>query len=241
MPDKMPADIDEAVYVLSSRLREIVKTVPDGSAIAFSGGVDSSLLLQLTKEKVIPYTFGLKDSPDIRNAISAAKALGVTCRVMEVTPEQAINAAKSVRKIDPEIRRSDLGFESVLYLVASGIDEKILVTGQGADEIFYGYRRFLNDQESNRESLEKLFQITLKREARIAEEFGKRLVTPYLDPEILTLADLPKNWSIREGVNKYILRLAASKCGVPEAIAFRPKKAAQFGSGIQKLILKSFK
>lgn len=237
----MPDNLDEAVNLLTHRIRKITETIPEGSALAFSGGVDSSFLLHSMKRRVVPYTFGLRNSRDITNAVSASKMLGVECRIIEFSSEQVVNAARSVRKIDPEIMTNDLGFETLLYLVVSSIEENVLITGQGADEIFYGYKRFLNSEESNRKGMDKLFQTTLKRELRIAEEFGKKLITPYLDPEILKLADLPKNWHIRDGINKYILRTAASRSGVPDEISFRPKKAAQFGSGTQKVIKKAFK
>lgn len=241
MRNELPATLDEAIECLSSRLNRITGRVPEKSALSFSGGVDSSLLLHLLRNKVTPYAVGLPDSIDVKNAITASRALGTTCRIEEIPPEEVIMAAESVRNIDPDIRISDLGFESLLYIIASKVDEDILVTGQGADEIFYGYMRFKRQEMSNRESIEKLFQNTLKRETKIAQEFGKTLVTPYLDPEILAFADLPRDWHIRDDINKYILRTAAAKSGVPTEIAFRAKKAAQFGSGVQKLVARHFR
>ncbi|MEM3676465.1 MAG: asparagine synthase-related protein, partial [Thermoplasmataceae archaeon] len=115
-----------------------------------------------------------------------------------------------------------------------------LVTGQGSDEIFYGYRRFTDGREStNISALEKLSRTTLPRERRIAEYFGKEVRMPYLESGIQSIPSaMSRELNLRDGGNKQILRQVATLAGLPEELVKRPKKAAQYGSGIMKVMRK---
>ncbi len=209
-----------------------------GQAIALSGGVDSSLLFSLYSSDINPYTVGTAKTPDLKYAQILCDSLNKKLNVIDLEDNKVDEFAGIVRKIDPEITNSDLSFETVLAVVLGNIKEKILVTGQGADEIFYGYSKFTDGRSfQNKESMEKLFDKTLKRERLIADYFGKSLLTPYLDPEILNkFAVLPREYHIDNSGNKRIIRKAAVICGLPDIISSRPKKAAQYGSGVLKSI-----
>ncbi|HLH85703.1 MAG TPA: asparagine synthase-related protein [Thermoplasmataceae archaeon] len=209
-----------------------------GSALAFSGGLDSTLLLKLSNLTLRPYTVGVKGSVDIKNAEEAADILQVNARIVVIDDDDIRNYAGIVKKIDPDIGINDLGYETVFAAVLDNIDERRLVTGQGSDEIFYGYRKFSDGRESsNFSSLEKLSRVTLPRERRIAEYFGKEVRMPYLEAGIQNLpAAMSREMNLREGGNKVILREAATMAGLPPELVRRAKKAAQYGSGVMKVI-----
>jgi asparagine synthase (glutamine-hydrolysing) len=222
---------------LADDLREATAYIPDKSAIAFSGGLDSSILLFLSPKSIHPYVVGLPGSSDVRSAMESASLLKKEITIIEVNQEQILKAAINVKRIDPEIALTDLGFETVLYLTLSGISEDILVTGQGADEIFYGYHRFLTgDAGTNLASLEKLLKITLPREKKIAESIVKKILTPYLDPEIMKYSSFDPSTQIKDGKNKALLRAAGAILGIPDALCKKEKKAAQYGSGVDKVL-----
>jgi asparagine synthase (glutamine-hydrolysing) len=71
---------------------------------------------------------------------------------------------------------------------------------------------------------------------------GVELRVPFLDNDIINLAlDIPAKYKIKDNedvLRKHILRDAAKSIGVPDYIADRPKKAAQYGSGINKILKK---
>lgn len=212
-----------------------------GLAIAVSGGVDSSLLLSVYGGKVHPYCVGNGSTSDTKYARILCNHLHVQLEMIHIDENMVQDFAAIVQKIDPDIDQTDLGFETVLAVVLGNIREEGLITGQGADEIFYGYSKFRDGREtSNRSSMEKLKKKTLIREKNLASYFGKYLLTPYLDDEIVSaFAGLPSAYNMDLNTNKKIIREAAMKHGLPGEIYNRPKKAAQYGSGVLKTMKKS--
>ncbi|MGC8515807.1 MAG: asparagine synthase C-terminal domain-containing protein [Thermoplasmata archaeon] len=241
MTQDMPIDdIQEIGSKLADALLAVTAYIPERSAIAFSGGLDSSILLFLSPKSIHPYVVGLPGSMDVRSARESASLLKKDITIIEANEDQILKAAVSVKKIDPDIVITDLGFETVLYLTLSGISEDLLVTGQGADEIFYGYHRFLTgDAVTNLVSIEKLLKITLPREKMIADSLGKKILTPYLDPEIMKYSSFDPSTQIKDGKNKLLLRAAGAKLGIPDAVCKKAKKAAQYGSGVDKVLRKN--
>lgn len=187
-----------------------------------------------------PYTVGFSNSHDIARSRLVSEQLSFKVKEI-ILDDLDLNEGMSVlRSIDPSIGRSEIGYELVLYYALSEIMGPRLVTGQGADEIFYGYRRFIdNPGIDNREHLARLFGTTLPRETRIAKHFGKELATPYLDTRIMEkFSGMPREAHIAAGTNKILLRDLAKSTGLPEEIWGFRKKAAQYGSGIQARLKK---
>lgn len=206
------------------------------AALAFSGGLDSTLLMALSMYRLKAYTVGYSDSHDIERARHVSDLLGFRIREIILDDQDLREAISVIRTIDPSIGRSEIGYEIVLYYTLSGIKEDHLVTGQGADEIFYGYRRFIDNPDlENGEYLDRLLHKTLPRENDIAAGFSKSLVTPYLEPVIVNaFSGLPRDVNVNGNVNKIQIRNLAKESGLPEEIWGFRKKAAQYGSGVQK-------
>ncbi|WP_171823300.1 hypothetical protein [Thermogymnomonas acidicola] len=95
----------------------------------------------------------------------------------------------------PQIPREDMGgFEIVLLLVVQRCEGDTVVCGQGSDELFYGYHKFRVREPDNRDSLRKLQDSVLPREVKMARMFGKELVTPYLNTEVVEIANSIPKW-----------------------------------------------
>lgn len=206
------------------------------ASLAYSGGLDSSILLSLCPKTVVPYTLGDDESKDSVNSIGGSMKLGFEAVSIPLKEVDLEKYASIVRDIDPDIRKKDLGYELVLAVLLDQIKEEEVITGQGADEIFYGYSIFRDSPEmDNSIHLKKLYEETLPRETEIAGHFGKKLITPYLSRDIFSIMeDIGRDANFNSDFNKAILRAAATQAGLPLEIVERRKTAAQYGSGMMK-------
>ena len=221
----------------------IVKSVKndckDNVSIAFSGGIDSSLVALLAKEytNVELISVGIKDSHDIEAAKSAAKIIDMTLNVKEINEDELLSEAFILQK-KLNLTQFEVEFMLPFWIAAKNAKNPVLMCGQGADEVFGGYARFRESKNIPNLSKEtkSLLKIIPKREKKIAELFGLKLSCPYLSNEVI---DASKLYSQEEHIGtqgKERLREAAIKLGLPDKIANRKKKAAQYGSGSQKIL-----
>ena len=218
----------------------VEQTADKPCAIAYSGGLDSSLLLALSGYRYIPYTLGFSDSRDIENVDDASSILKINPKIILLDEIDIEGYISQLLKIDPKITKMEMGYELVLFILMDFIPEKYVVTGQGADELFYGYRRFIdNPRLKNDTYINRLFNVTLPREKKMAEYYDKELITPYLSLGMLKIRHyITREDNIEENRNKLILREIAAKISLPEEIYNRSKTAAQYGSGINKYLLR---
>jgi asparagine synthase (glutamine-hydrolysing) len=134
-----------------------------------------------------------------------------------------------------------LSYEMPLFVVASLSKENVLLSGQGADELFGGYSRYLlmdRDQltKSMKQDLEKLLSRGVDNEHVIASHFKKSILHPYLHPEVIREAALlPTHQCVDGQSRKVVLREVARLLGLDQ-VADRPKKAAQYGSGVMRVM-----
>ncbi len=230
--------IDCAECVLKKMREYFVRQDLSDSALAFSGGLDSSILLKFSEGKLDAYTLGSKTSIDIRNAKKTSALLNCTFKPIYLENMDLKYYVDILKTIDPTISKLDLSYELVLAILLDHINENTVFTGQGADELFYGYNKFYNaEQKDNSVELNKLYNVTLPREKLIANYFHKSLKTPYLSAGINEcLIGTTKEDHIGADKNKVILRLVAGKLGLPDEVMNVPKKAAQYGSGVSKIL-----
>ena len=221
--------------------KSVKKDCKDKVSIAFSGGIDSSLVALIAKKytSVELITVGMKDSHDIEAARSAAKLIDMTLNVKEMKEDELLSEALILQK-KLNLTQFQVEFMLPFWIAAKSAKNPVLMCGQGADEVFGGYARFRESKNIPNLSKEtkSLLEIIPKREKIIAEIFGLELSCPYLSSEVI---DASKLYSQEENIGiqgKEKLREAAIELGLPDKIANRKKKAAQYGSGSQKILKK---
>ncbi len=207
-----------------------------GYSIAYSGGLDSTILAFLGKDRLHAMTVGTEHARDFMNAEVGSETLGLKTERIELEGLDIDRYISVLMEIDPKITRRDIGYELVLAILLDRSNGDCLVTGQGADELFYGYMRLAEDPKlTNKWHMNKLIRETLPREKAMADYFGKKLVTPYLDSGISQILEgVSRDEHFSGNLNKAILRAAALYLGLPEKLVSVKKTAAQYGTGIMK-------
>ena len=230
---------------LTEALRSLRPGVP--RSLLFSGGVDSGLLAwELRSDPTLTLsTVGLDRSPDLRAAEQAARELGlpwVRTRLADhdvFTMEDRI--ASEVHDLSPTPRSVEVAFALAVQRAPPGL----ILCGQGADELFYGYAHFrdLDERESQRRGeadLSYLLTNAWPRSQRVAASLGREVVAPYLDPGFRSVVqEIPVAVRRAGPAPKQAFRSFARRRGLPASIADRPKKALQYGTGIDRLLRRS--
>ena len=257
--DGLETNKERAKIKLSALIENSIVARAGGKfGILFSGGVDSTLMAFLCKKHDYDFTcftIGLENSQDIEYAKRIAEKYRFNFKYKILSLEEFENAVKSVIKIlnSSEIVWVSVG--SVLYAAAQlalQSNIKILFSGLGTEEIFCGYQRHEgalgnNDfQAVHKESwngLRNMWTRDLLRDAAISKHLGIELRTPYMDLGLIKAAmGLNPVHKISREAKKIILREIATDLGLEREFAYRPKKAAQYGSnfvkGIDKLARK---
>lgn len=223
-------------------------------AVFFSGGIDSSLIAKLVSKysDVTCYTAGIKGSKDIKFAEKAAKAMDLKWVKIELDENKIKNIVKKLNLIlqtsNCELQTTnfvDIGVGTVIFACCEKCKEKTAYTGMGADELFLGYHRFksMNKKEleiESKKSIEKVLSHDRLRDKKICDCFGIKLKTPFLSNDFVEESKkLGTRHKISKTANKIILRKMCKEIGIPDFICSREKKAAQYGSGVNKVIQKA--
>jgi diphthine-ammonia ligase len=238
--------------VKKALLGSVAKRIPNKEfALLLSGGVDSSLIGMIMKQnnlKFNSYFAGISDlmePKDLDFAKRVSYELNSPLKINLVTLNQF---EYELSKIISLIESSDpirVGVASTIYFATKKMTEKVCFSGLGADELFAGYNRFKESNDINKDCYSyfiKMYENDLYFEDIVTMNNKTELRLPFLDKELvknaLTLAPkyklLKKEGKIIE--NKLILREFARELGLPEEFAFRPKKAAQYGSNFDKAL-----
>jgi asparagine synthase (glutamine-hydrolysing) len=233
-PDYPPLDLDQAI-------KKAVDLRSDQGAVALSGGVDSALVARLAGLECL--VVGLPGSHDLQRARQVAGALDLTLHEVQIDPAQIEEALTRVLPVIPDKDPVNASIAATLFFVCRwagdhGIER--ILAGQGADELFGGYSRYLHTA-TLAEDMEKDFQglpRQLARDQAVAGLFGAYFSLPYMDLRVVAAARaIPAEMRVADGVRKIPLRNVAAR-HLPQSIADYEKKAMQYGSGVMKEIEK---
>jgi len=245
--------------LLDEMQNAVKETISDKKiGVAFSGGVDSTLLAKLVKDMgydIHLLTIGFQDSHDINFAKEVNQILNFPHSVSEIDPEKFKEVSQ---KINQTIKTDNLSWNEnsiAFYYVAELAqknDLKTVVTANGIDELFCGYNSYREAIEKGEDEVTKMMIEKLKNEGemmvainQVTAEFDVKMIQPFLSPNFIEYA---KKISISEKIHdsddmkrKHVIRELAMDYGIPEVAAQKQKKALQYGSQIHKSLLKSRK
>jgi asparagine synthase (glutamine-hydrolysing) len=254
-------DIDSAVNAYRDTLVESMrKRVGDFKkiGIVFSGGIDSVIVAYLAKQmapEVICYTSGIKDSSDILNSLEIAEKLGLKLEVEQMTESDVENTIPKIINIIEDDNMGQVEVAIPIYGAVKLAHEqgiRVMLTGQGADELFGGYSWYSKIVKKHGyekiqgyliEDLKLLYKETLEREDKITMSQSIELREPFLDTKLIdTVLRIDPRLNIQndgknyDNLGKRVHRKLAEKIGIPKEIAYRIKEAAQHGSGVHNTL-----
>lgn len=238
------------VKSLRIMLEDVLNEIADQkTGVAFSGGLDSSLLytLMTNRETDQCYAVGLPESYDLKNAQKTARLLDVDLQIIQLSVDHVETVIPHVIEAIESCNPLDVAIALPLYVLAEQVRAagfRSVLTGQGADELFAGYAKYCNlpvpTTETLRVTLEadvlNVAKKNLERDNLAAAAHSLELLLPYLDPRVVTFGlALNCSWKLHNGINKYILRKIAEQV-MPLELAHQRKKAIQYGTGISQLL-----
>ena len=236
--------------------RQLMSDVPYG--VLLSGGLDSSITSALAKKfaakriesddtqsawwpQLHSFSVGLEGSPDLAAAQKVAEHIGTVHHEIKFTIQEGLDAIREVIYHLETYDITTIRASTPMFLMARAIKAlgiKMVLSGEGADELFGGYLYFHkapNAKEFHEETvrkLEKLHQYDCLRANKSLAAWGIEGRVPFLDKEFIEVAMRvnPKDKMISDDrMEKWVLRKAFEDY-LPKSVAWRQKE--QFSDGV---------
>ncbi len=252
-----PASIDELHDALEAAVhRQLMSDVPYG--VLLSGGLDSSVISAVAKKyaakriesddtqaawwpQLHSFAVGLVGSPDLAAARKVADFIGTVHHEVNFTVQEGLDAVKDVIYHLETYDVTTVRASTPMYLLARVIKSmgvKMVLSGEGADELFGGYLYFHkapNAQAFHEETVRKLSKLHLYdclRANKSLAAWGVEGRVPFLDKEFIDVAMRmnPEEKMAKNGrMEKWVVRKAFEDI-LPESVAWRQKE--QFSDGV---------
>ena len=247
MQEKLLSEIQNAI-------RETISDKKIG--IAFSGGVDSTLVSKICNDlgfDITLLTIGFPNSHDILFAKDVNKHLNYKHEILEIDEdffdEIASKIGKKIKTDNLSWNENCIAFYHVAKL-AQSLGITTVVTANGIDELFCGYNAYREAIEVGEENVLQLMDSKLENELKmmkavneVTSELSVKIIQPLLNEQFIKVAKtIPISEKISgkyDLIRKHIIRKLASEIGVPDISVKKRKKALQYGSMIHKAFLKS--
>ena len=235
------ASVQEAVR------KRLMSDVPLG--VSLSGGLDSSIVSLIASQDtpgLHSFVVGVEGSEDLAASRLMAKALGTQHHeyiygeqdMLAVLPE----VVYYLESFDPALVRSAIPNFMLAKMAAEYV--KVLLTGEGADELYAGYsylRRYEAPETLQKELVyitEALHNTNLQRGDRMSMAHGLEARVPFLDVDSVSLAlSLPSEWKLHgNGRPAKALLRRAFEGQLPDEIVYRPKMKFSKGAGSSDIL-----
>lgn len=236
--------------------RQLMSDVPYG--VLLSGGLDSSITSALAKKyskkriededkneawwpQLHSFAIGLKGSPDLAAARKVADSIDTIHHEINFTVQEGLDAIRDVIYHIETYDVTTIRASTPMYLLARVIKSmgiKMVLSGEGADEIFGGYLYFHkapNAKAFHEETVRKLGKLHMYdclRANKTLAAWGVEGRVPFLDKEFMDVAMRinPEDKMIKNGrIEKWVIRKAFESY-LPESIVWRQKE--QFSDGV---------
>ena len=245
--------------LLDETQRAIKTSVLDNSVgVAFSGGVDSTLVAKLLHDAgydIQLLTIGFHDSHDINFAKEVNEILKFKHNILEIEPKSFQETSEKIHDI---IKTDNLSWNenSIAFYYVSKLAKSLgistVITANGIDELFCGYNSYREAISISENEVQKMMDLKLQNEKdmmiavnNVSSEFGVTIVQPLLTDSFIDFAKtIPISKKIHgpdDLLRKHVIRELAIECKVPKISAYKQKKALQYGTQIHKSLLKSRK
>ena len=242
--------------LMSAVKRQLMSDVPYG--VLLSGGLDSSVISAIAARyashrvendgateawwpRLHSFAVGLKGAPDLAKAKLVAERIGTVHHEINYTIQEGLDAIRDVIYFIETYDVTTVRASTPMYLLARVIKSmgiKMVLSGEGADEIFGGYLYFHKaptPEEFHKETVRKLSKLHLYdclRANKSLSAWGVEGRVPFLDKKFLDVAmTLDPSYKMCPGkeIEKKVVRDAFSDM-LPEEIAWRQKE--QFSDGV---------
>ena len=254
-PNETKEEAHDLIFdTFSNCVKRRVTTSDRPIACLLSGGLDSSLVTALVAkyygaEKLETYNIGMPNSEDAKYARMVANHLGTKHTEIVLTENEFFDAIpdviKAIESYDTTTVRASVGNYLVAKYISQNSDAKVILNGDGSDEVCGGYMYFhkapsgqIFDTECHN-LLDFIYCFDVLRSDKSISSNGLEPRTPFLDKEFVdTYLSLPAEWRFHAGngeCEKYFLRKSFDRDNLlPKEVLWRTKEAFSDGVSNQK-------